>query len=363
MFIPSPLPAPSPNGQSGWYLLNESQRASAWNDVGAFHTFVTSESWIEGHPGGEWFGEGPQGYAVAINELMLGDVIQYDWDGNGVWDHAAIVVNFVGADPYVATHTPDDAERHYTAFAPSYNPNVTQIRFIHIEQSNGYTPVKTKITQGSDDAGINPTGCAFSATNNEVYLGSCFSGGNIISGFRFNNIQIPQGATIKYAFVTFTVDGTYTVPVDVQIYGEDAEDSATFSAGSPPSSRSTPYSPVLWNITDTWSLGLRRTTPQLSSVIQNIINRSDWLPGYSLSVIVKNVGANVRRVIAIERSGFAPNLSPAKLIAAYEYSGPPISSLTFNSVGSQDGWVLESTETSSIGGSLDANASSVALVL
>ena len=327
MFIPSPLPDPSPNGQAGWYLLNDTQRASAWNDVGFFYTFATNESWIEPYsPGGEYYGEGPEGYEVDnINQLMLGDVIQYQWDdGNDVWDHAVIVVNIVDGIPYVASHTEDVQSKPYTYFEP-----YKAIRFIHIERSNGNPPVKTKIDQGSDDAGTNPTPCTFSATDNEVYLGACFSGGDITSGFRFNNVQIPRSAHLKYAYLTFTVDGTYTVPVNVQIYGEATGNSATFTLSSPPVNRPTTNDATLWNIVDEWVLGKRRTAPQLSSVIQEIIDRQDWNTGNSLSLIVKNAtSTNVRRVIAFERASWDPSLSSAKLIAAYSLEGLPTPTIT-----------------------------------
>jgi hypothetical protein len=56
--------------------------------------------------------------------------------------------------------------------------------------------------------------------------------------------------------------------------------------------------------------------------------------------------------------GFAPNLSPAKLIAAYDIA---TSSLSYTSAGSQDGWVLESTETSEVGGSINSAVTSFRL--
>lgn len=326
MFIPSPLPDPSPNGQAGWYLLNDTQRASAWDDVGFFYTFVTSESWIEPYsPGGEYYGEGPEGYEVDdISQLMLGDVIEYDWEGDGTWDHAAIVVDFeADGTPYVAAHTTDHDHVPYTL------PGWSKMRFIHIERSNGNPPVKAKIDRGSDDAGTNPTPCTFSSTDNEVYLGACFSGEDITSGFRFNNVQIPRNAKIKYAYLTFTVDGTYTVPVNVQIYGEATGNSSTFTLSNPPVNRPTSNGAALWNIVDEWVLGKRRTAPQLSSVIQEIVNRQDWDPGNSLSLIIKNAGStNVRRVIAFERASWDSNLSPAKLIAAYSLEGLPTPTIT-----------------------------------
>jgi len=331
MFIPSPLPDPSPNGQAGWYLLNDTQRASAWNDVGFFYAFATSESWIEPYsPGGEYYGEGPEGYEVDnINQLMLGDVIQYQWDdGNDVWDHAVIVVDIIDNIPYVASHTEDVQSKPYTYFEP-----YKAIRFIHIERSNGNPPTKVKIDQGSDDAGTNPTPCTFSSTDNEVYLGACFGGGDITSGFRFNNIQIPRNAHIKYAYITFTVDGTYTVPVNVQIYGEANGNSTTFTISSPPINRPTTNSATLWNIEDKWNLGMRRTAPDLSSAIQEIVNGNygNWDLGNSLSLIIKNNSpgsTDHRRVIAFERASGDSNLSPTKLIVAYSLEGVPTPTVT-----------------------------------
>ncbi len=207
MAIPDPLPAPSPGGQLGWYLLNETQRATDWNDVSGFYDFVT-------HP--YVWDEGPEGCGVTIDDLMPGDVIQY---GDGTtWYHAVIVVEINDGIPYVASHSPNISPVAYNRF--DYFGNYSDIRFIRIEQSKGNPPVKARIDQGSDDAGTNPTPCTFSATDNEVYLGTCFSGGNITSGFRFANIQIPRRANIKYAYLIFTVDGDYTVPISVNFLGK-----------------------------------------------------------------------------------------------------------------------------------------------
>jgi hypothetical protein len=312
MSIPDPLPAPDPGGQSGWYLLNFMQRATDWNDVGGFYDFVTNYAYPT---------EGPEGYELApVPEgqvpagLMLGDVIQYEADGDTTWDHSAIVVGFDGSgDPLVASHSPNIPQIHFMNVVAHI-----KTRFIHIERSDGYPPVKTEIRQDSDDAGTNYFSCSFSIRDNEIYLGTCSTGGNITSGFRFINIQIPKNAIIKYAYITYTVDGPFTLPVDVQIYGEDSGNAAKFTNGSPPSNRSTPYPPVLWNITEPWEWGMRRTTPQLSPIIQNIVNRVDWLNGNSLVVIIKNTGSNVRRVMAYERAAPDPNYSPAKLIITYD---------------------------------------------
>jgi hypothetical protein len=330
MSIPEPLPSPTPGGQSGWYLLNGLQRATDWNLVGGFYNFITDPSAA--------ITEGPEGCDTTINNLMKGDVIQYDWADDGAWDHSVIVVYGEGTgDPYVASHSPNDV-RHYTNFE-LYVPNTSQIRFIRVERSDGNPPIKAQVKAVSDDAGIHPVSCAYSSPDNEVYLGNCADGRDITSGFRFNDIEVPRYAHIKYAYITFAVDGPYVDSISVKIYGEAAGNSDTFTASSPPDSRTTTSeeSAVLWEITDRWDLtdnlaGIEsrysRTTPQLAPVIQEIVNHMDWAPGHSLSIIIKNAGSGTvhRRVIAWERADWDPNLSSARLIIAYEGGSPAPSS-------------------------------------
>ncbi|HQV92959.1 MAG TPA: amidase domain-containing protein [Anaerolineales bacterium] len=328
MFIPDTLPPPSNNGQEGWYLLNEKQRGRYWNDVGAFYDFV-AQSYL-------FWDEGPEGREVAtINELMLGDVIQFEWpastgDSDDIWDHAVIIVGFDGSGtPLVASHSDDVGPEPYTYFAPWQS-----IRYIHIERIDGNPPVKAKITQGSDDAGTN-LACTFSPTRNEVYFGACSSGNSVDSGFQFRDVQIPQGAQIKYAYIIFTVDGTYTVPLELKIDAETTGSPATFTSTNPPgsSTRLLTNDPVLWSINDadpnddidtlTWSLGMRRSPPNVSRLVQTVVNGS-WQQGNSLSFIIKNNDSTgIRRVIAFERSLWDLKYSSAKLIAAYTFDGTP----------------------------------------
>lgn len=347
MEIPTPLPTPSNDGQNGWYLLGDMQRASAWNDVGKFYEFVVDQYWYPT--------EGPEGgYVNNPRELMLGDVIQYRRDNiDTIWDHSAIVVDFdATGDPMVASHSDDIQRIHYASITH------VEMRYIHIERSDGYPPIKAEISQSSDDASTNPSSCEFSNPNNEVYLGACFSGGNITSGFRFNNIQIPKNALLKYAVLKSTVDGHYQVAFNVDIYGEDSGHAATFSVTNPPENRPlvNPTTPVPWSIAGDWYVGWRWATPDIAPIIQSIIDGQNWVSGNSLAVILKNNNASTdhRRVIAFERASFDPNLSATQLIAAYDLNS--CFATTVTSSGAQDGWILESAETSGTGGTTNSKA-------
>lgn len=66
-------------------------------------------------------------------QLMLGDVIVYDWDGDGAFQHSTIVTAFdAGGMPLVNAHTVSSRHRYWD-YRDSYawNDN-TEYRFYHI---------------------------------------------------------------------------------------------------------------------------------------------------------------------------------------------------------------------------------------
>ncbi len=66
-------------------------------------------------------------------ELQLGDVISYDWDGDGRFTHTTIVTAFDSAgSPLVNAHT-NDSRHRYWSYRDSYAwTERTQYTFIHI---------------------------------------------------------------------------------------------------------------------------------------------------------------------------------------------------------------------------------------
>jgi hypothetical protein len=122
-------------GQSGWYYYSPSDYASAWTGVEFLHRFITNpanyNSWSSG----------PEGCDVQQYLAYPGDLIQYDWQPDGIWDHSVIIVSETQTGPsqwydYVAGHTPDVDNYPYTNF--SYNhPNMVE-RYIHIDRIDGY---------------------------------------------------------------------------------------------------------------------------------------------------------------------------------------------------------------------------------
>ena len=191
------------------------------------------------------------------------------------------------------------------------------------------TTFEIQIDAASDDAGPEPGGCIFSTTWNEIYFGECDNGDDIISGFRFPDVPIARYTEITSAYIEFTVDGRYTNPLSLELYGEYAGNAQPFSGTDRPEGRPPTGESVTWIIpaSDVWELGQTRHSPDLTEIVQQIVNRPDWDAYNALAIIVENVGpANSlhRRVIGHERPEWYPGSEyAARLVITHEGDEPP----------------------------------------
>ncbi len=119
-------------------------------------------------------------------------------------------------------------------------------------------------------------------------------------GVRFADLKLPKGAVIENAYIQFTVDepNKSANPLDINIYAEDAANSAAFAntAGNI-SSRTKTAAGVKWytnNPDDLWTVehedGEKERTPDLSSLVQGIVDKDGWASGNSISFILTGSG-------------------------------------------------------------------------
>jgi len=123
--------------------------------------------------------------------------------------------------------------------------------------------------------------------------------GNLdIVGLRFANefYTIPQGATIDSAFIQFSVKDTAAgaTPCTLSIAGESADNSAAFtSVKGGISSRTKTTAVVTWIVPSWTSLKARsadQRTPDLKSIVQEVVNRTGWTARSHISLIVNGTG-------------------------------------------------------------------------
>ena len=102
----------------GWYYTSLNQRTPSWTGVNELYNFLINNQ-----------GKGPKAVEVKISDIMPGDIIQLDFDGDGSFDHTPVVVDtgdFTSDTVLVAAHSND------SDFRPLSTYNYAAIRFLHI---------------------------------------------------------------------------------------------------------------------------------------------------------------------------------------------------------------------------------------
>jgi hypothetical protein len=114
-------------------------------------------------------------------------------------------------------------------------------------------------------------------------------------GIRFQNIQVPQGATITSAYIEFETDETSSEATSVTFYGEAADAPTTFSESVHNiTDRPRTSASVAWNDIPAWNtVDEKHESPDLSAIVQEIVNRSGWQPGNSMSFFIEGAGKRV----------------------------------------------------------------------
>ena len=155
----------------------------------------------------------------------------------------------------------------------------------------GGSSVDVQVAASADDGEESEAG-QMNLTSSDLEL--VFSGGNQTVGMRFSNVEIPRGASITNATIQFQVDEPTTVPTSLSIQGEAADDAVAFTTQvGNISSRSRTTSSVAWLPApwpDVGEAGPDQRTPNIASVIQEVIDRPGWSSGNALVTIITGTG-------------------------------------------------------------------------
>jgi fibronectin type 3 domain-containing protein len=172
------------------------------------------------------------------------------------------------------------------------------------------------VRQGADDAEEASSG-AVDLSSSDLELVTDGSAQTV--GMRFPGVAVPAGATISNAYVQFQVDETPSAATSLTVAGQAGDNAPGFTtAASNVSSRPRTSAAVSW-VPATWptvgARGADQRTPNLVSVVQEIVSRPGWVGGNALALIVTGSG---RRTAEASESG--ANLAPVLHI---EYSSGP----------------------------------------
>lgn len=144
-------------------------------------------------------------------------------------------------------------------------------------------------------------------------------------GLRFTNINVPQGAIIQSANVTYRAQSSssFDYTSGHTYYGQADDDPTTFlSTVNNISGRNRTSASVEW-VVPKWTSNTDFTSPDLSIIIQEIINRGGWQANNAM-VIIGETTVNQNRVAhsfdSLDYSAYAPYLTISYCFEDTKYS-------------------------------------------
>ena len=131
-------------------------------------------------------------------------------------------------------------------------------------------------------------------------------GADQLIGLRFTNMDIPAAATVTTAFIQFTCDEIDDTPAAVLVAAEASDDAAAYTTDNyAVSGRTTTAAMVSWTVPEWMVVGEStdaQRTPDLSSMIQEVVNRPGWVAGNSIGFVITGDTGSVRHAEAFDGS-------------------------------------------------------------
>jgi type IV pilus assembly protein PilY1 len=152
--------------------------------------------------------------------------------------------------------------------------------------------VSSRVNSSSDDAEESSSGyMSLSSSDLELVR----DGSDQKVGVRFRNVQVAQGSAIISAYIEFTADETSSQATSLTFNGHDVDNSGTFTSSRHNiGNRTTTTAAVSWNNIESWDMRqAKKQTPDLSSIVQEIVDRGGWTIGNSMSFIISGSGKRV----------------------------------------------------------------------
>lgn len=142
------------------------------------------------------------------------------------------------------------------------------------------------IATGADDGQYRSGGTFFNNNNITTVIGN--SGAAMRCFFRFQNVTIPAGATITAASIRFIATANQSsTTCSLVARGELDTNPAAVSSGADGNARTKTSASVSWN-EPAWTTGNSYSTPDIATIIQEIIDQGGWSSGNAMQLFVED---------------------------------------------------------------------------
>lgn len=222
-------------------------------------------------------------------------------------NYSNTVIHYARINPGLAsTPTPTQAA------GPSSTPTMTPLPAS--PTSITQTVLTAQISAAGDD--VNQDGTTFTPNDTALWLGNGASSTTSFLGLRYEALNIPRNAKIISAVLqVYSVQNQF-LTVNVSMAADAVGNSPVFAADNLPSQRTLTASSVILNNNVQWNTNTWYSLPDIASVIQEVVNRSDWSSGNNLSVLIKGTGSAWGRKFINSFEGGAA--AAPKLIITYQ---------------------------------------------
>jgi len=191
------------------------------------------------------------------------------------------------------------------------------------------TTITLQISAGANDGIL--YGSTFLATD-VVAFGK--SSGSVVSNYLlFLNATIPVGATITAAKLQYLAKTNQTgTTVYSRIYGNNVDDATAPTSAGTYAAKALTTAYVDWDSVGSWTAGTWYDSPDITTVIQEIVDRVGWASGNDILILHKDDGSS-DNAVRVARPYEDGSSYPAKLVITYtiEYSKELTANVTISS--------------------------------
>lgn len=218
--------------------------------------------------------------------------------------------------------------------------------------SAGSASISIRVSTGNDDAEEDISDGDMSLSGGRWDMRS-----SQINGVRFRNTGIPQGASILSASLELRSRTNWSNPI-IRLWGQDHDDPPTFTNSDwNISSRTRTTASVLWHL-DPWNSNETYTSPDISSIIQEIVNRPGWQGDDLVLIQTHDSGGSEGARTFNNSSSRAPLLNVTYSVGA---PGQQSVGLRFQDIGIPQGATITSAALEFIASTTDNSAAALTI--
>ncbi len=166
--------------------------------------------------------------------------------------------------------------------------DVVRLKYSYTPSAGCFENTQTaQVGIGSDDA--EQAGSVVNTIDTDINIGAASDvSSNQTIGLRFQGVNVPKGATIIEAEIQFYAEGTSTGTASFTIKGIDEDNLVTFSASTDDiTNRTATTASVAWAPEDWTTTGERYATSDISTIVKEIVDRTNWASGNNMGFIIE----------------------------------------------------------------------------